>query len=498
MSKRRRALGAVSVIFWLIVATPAGAELGTVDFPTSARSPEAQSHFLRGVLLLHSFTFELAEAAFREASHAEPDFVMAYWGEALSHNHPLIAERDADLPRAVLKRLAPTRAARAAKAKTEREKGLLGAVETLFSEGGEKERSLAYAEAMGELAAGYPDDHEIQAFYAVALLGTVRLTEDKDFRTRVRAGAIAENIFRENPNHPGAAHYVIHSFDDPVHAPLALRAAYRYADIAPDSAHALHMPSHIFIQHGMWDRVVASNQASYDSAIRLWQKRDGLSDTQKYYNDIYVWHALDWGQYGSLQLGRYEEAKQAIERLRPVAEKSEVAPTVNGLAEMYARYIVESEAWEVLPIDDAIAPQIFASGMSAARMGNLEAAAAAERKLSRLVAEHSGEALEKKNLPLAIQAAEIGALVALAKGNGDEAIARMDEAVALSGQMDAPRGAAKPIKPAHELYGEILLELGRADAAATHFETCLQLMPKRALSLRGLARATEQLAAVGR
>ena len=448
---------------------------------------------MHGVLLLHSFTFEAAEKTFKEALAAEPDFFMAYWGEALSHNHPLLAERSSDLPRGVLKRLGPTREARLAKAPTEREKGFLAAVEFLFGGGSEEERATAYSEAMSKLAANYPDDVEVQVFYAVSLLGRVRFTRDKDFRIRMKAGAIAENIYRENPDHPGAAHYVIHSFDDPVHAPLALTAAYRYAEVAPDAAHALHMPSHIFIQHGMWDRVVKSNDASYDSAIRLWRKRDGLTDTEKFYNDVYIGHALDWGQYGQLQRGDYEKAMKSVELLKPVAATSKTPMVENTVKTMAARYIVESEQWKsAMLAEDATGAEIFATGMSAVKLGETETAEKAEAKLRAMYDERKAKDGEARTRSLGIMATELAALVKLAEGRGDEAMALMKEATAIAENMGMPAGAATPIKPAHELYGEILLELGKADEAAEQFETSLSRMQNRTLSLRGMARAAKK------
>ena len=233
-------------------------QLGELNFPTSG-SAEAQEHFLRGVKYLHNFGFEDAAEAFRAATKVEPDFALAYWGEALSHNHPLQPARDLETPRKVLARLGSSPAERAAKAPTPREAGLLAAVEILYGEGDDAQRAFAYAEAMGRLATRYPEDEEIQAFYAVALLGTVRHVGDtwgseSTFGVRMEAGAIAQDVFRQHPNHPGAAHYIIHAFDDPIHAPLALTAAQRYATIAPDVSHALHMPSHIFIQRGMCGR----------------------------------------------------------------------------------------------------------------------------------------------------------------------------------------------------------------------------------------------------
>ncbi len=488
---------AILVLLLLGASPPAppAAELGSVDFPTSAKSADAQARFLRGVLYLHSFTFEAAEAEFRAASDLEPGFAMAYWGEALSHNHPLIAERDVELPRGVLARLGATREARLAAAPTARERGFLEAVEILFGEGSEAERVMAYSEAMRRHAEAFPLDDEVQAFYAVSLLGTVRIDGDHDFRRRMRAGAIAAEIFSKYPNHPGAAHYVIHSFDDPIHAPLALQAAYRYAEIAPDSAHALHMPSHIFIQHGMWKEVVSSNTASYESAYRLWLTRDGLTETQQYYNDIYVWHALDWGQYGSLQLGDYDTALRTIEQLQPIADKSRAGMAKHGPAQMFARYVVESERWgeaAALTLEGAGPPTLFAIGLAAARTGDLERARAADRALRAAHAEHADSANDRMRLPLAVQAKELEAVVAQAEGDTKRAVAAMHEAIAFAEKMEAPRGAPRPIKPPYELLAELLLEQGQVADARSEFSKSLERRPNRTLSLRGAGRAAER------
>ena len=304
----------------------------------------------------------------------------------------------------------------------------------------------------------------------------------------MQAGAIAQDIFRKHPDHPGAAHYIIHAFDDPVHAPLALAAAERYAEIAPDVSHALHMPSHIFIQRGMWDRVVASNDASYQAAIKLWHKRADFSQTKRYFSDSYVWHALDWGQYGSLQQADYVKAKKTLDLLRPVAAESKVSHVKEGIGMMTARYIVESEQWEKLPMTEAItAPELMATGLSAIRLGDVATAEQAEARLKSLSKEK--HPLPQTEKSVAIMHKEIAALVRLAQGNGDEVISLMKEAVAIAEDMGLPNGAVIPIKPAHELYGEILLELGQSQEAMAQFEASLLRTPNRALSLRGLARA---------
>ena len=216
-------------------------KVGTVDFPTSASSPEAQSHFLRGVAALHSFGWKQAIAEFEAAQSIEPDFAMPYWGQSLCYNHPLFSDLDPTDPRKALAKLGGDPAERSAKAPTEREKGFLAAVEALWGEGDSEARKIAYVEAMDRLHQRYPEDDEIAAFYALALLSAAEALGNDDLRHNVRAGSIALDIFARRPDHPGAAHYVIHAFDDPVHAPLALDAARRYAR---DRAGRLPRPSH--------------------------------------------------------------------------------------------------------------------------------------------------------------------------------------------------------------------------------------------------------------
>ena len=212
--KRFSALLVASGILTLSMPTIAQLDsVGTIDFPTSATG-EAQQHFLRGVATLHSFGWKQAIEQFRAAQELDPDFALAYWGEALSYNHPLLVEVDDQSSRETLQRLGATPAERLAKAPTHREKGLLGAVERLWGEGDWRERRIAYMEAMTELYEAYPDDDEIATFYALSLLSGARAMGDSSLRLEMQAGAIALGILDRNPNHPGAAHFVIHSFDD--------------------------------------------------------------------------------------------------------------------------------------------------------------------------------------------------------------------------------------------------------------------------------------------
>ena len=472
----KRVVAAVTLSL-LVVGAPAWAQfdsVGSLDFPTSA-SPEAQQHFLRGVAILHSFGWKQAIAEFQAAQRIEPDFAMAYWGESLCYNHPLFNEQDGESPRQVLTRLAPTPAARLALAPTEREKGFLEAVEILWGEGEWRDNRVAYMEAMQRLYQRYPDDDEIAAFTAVAILSAARAIDDRSFRHDMRAGAIALKVFGKNRDHPGAPHYAIHAFDDPIHAPLALPSALRYAEIAPAVAHARHMPTHIFIQHGMWDYVSNHNQVAYDVARQLWEPGDSVGDTV---------HALDWGQYGDLQLGDYARARTWIERLEMVARESDgQARAVGSLALLKARYVVETEEWATQPVtDDSSADELLATGISAVRTGDLATADQAESTL-RTMAE-GGDPSDQ------IRYRAVAALVRVARGQGDAAVALMDEAIAIVADQRLPNGAASPVKPPYELYGEILLELDRPAEAAAQFATSLQRMPGRARSLLGLARAS--------
>jgi len=464
-------------------------KLGEVYFPTSARSAEAQAHFLRGVKYLHSFGFEEAVEAFQEAYAIEPDFAMAYWGETLSRNDPLQVQQDLDLPRKALARLGATPAVRAAKAPTNLEKGFLAAVEVLFGEGSTSARVIAYSEAMGRLAAQHPEVVEVQAFYSISLLSTVIYLGDtwgasSNFGVRMKAGAIAQEIFSTYPNHPGAAHYILHAFDDPIHAPLALSAAKRYARIAPAAAHALHMPSHIFIQHGMWAEVVASNIDSYQAANTIWQQRDDFTETKRFFNDIRMFHALDWRLYAYLQKGDYTNAKQDIALVRPVIEKSKVPFIKTALGHLTARYIIETEQWEKLPITEDTPPsELFATGMSAIKTGDITTAQQVEARLNAL---H-----EEKEDVVAIMIHEISAMIHMTNGQGEEAVSLIKEATSIAESMGLPSGPVNPVKPAHELYGEILLELDRPAEAAIQFKASLQRTPNRTRSLLGLARAAQ-------
>ena len=276
-------------VFAVVLEGSAQSQLGKVVFPTSG-SPEAQTHFLRGLAALHSFWFEEALDEFRASTKIDPNFVMGYWGEAMAHNHPLWAEQDTEAARKVLTNIKDLSKI------TPKERAFVEAVRLLYGPGDKLARDKAYSAAMEKVYRAYPDDLEAACFYSLSLLGTVR-PGDKGYRRQALAGAIALDIYKKNPDHPGAAHFIIHAFDDPEHAIIALPAARRYAEIAPEAHHARHMPAHIFLQLGMWPEAAASNESAW-AASDTWVKRKGLALSARDY------HSLHWLAYVYLQQGR--------------------------------------------------------------------------------------------------------------------------------------------------------------------------------------------------
>lgn len=475
-------------------------ELGDIDFPNSG-APEAQEAFTRAVLLLHSFEYDDAREAFQEVQAIDPAFALAYWGEAMTHNHPLWRQQDRDAALEALARLAPTAEGRRDKTPTERERGYLHAVETLYGEGSKLDRDLAYSEAMGELAARYPEDLEARAFHSLSILGTAQGI--RDFSIYMRAGAVAEEVFAANPHHPGAAHYLIHSYDDPVHAPLGLRAARVYAQIAPAASHAQHMISHIYVALGYWAESVDANIKSFDvSAERRNRKRLEIDELN--------YHSLHWLMYSYLQLGRFDKARIKLEMMTMYAKESGSPRALWYHAAMRAAWIVETGGRkapaEMRPDETQVtgaAADLFANGYAAVLAGDLEAAEAAAKHIG---ARHDSAAsghlcgqsssgytdTSKKDLVVAqVLQKSLRALIEARQGNNDRALALFEEAAATEAAMPLDFGPPIIVKPSHELYGEALLKLGRPEEARLQFEKALQRAPRRSLSLAGLALAAQ-------
>lgn len=475
-------------------ATPVSSQdLGTVTFPNSGAAA-AQPPFLRGVAALHDFEYEEAHDAFREAQAIDAGFALAYWGEAMTYNQTLWRRENVDAAREVLARLGPTPAARAAKAPTPREQGFLAAVETLFGGGDAPTRQRRYAEAMAELYARHPDDPEAATFYALALLGTasrslIGLTHEGDTHIPALAGSaiqqrvatVLEKVLAKHPDHPGALHYLLHNYDDPAHARLALPAARRYAKVAPESSHALHMPAHIFLQLGLWHDAAVSDRAAFE-ASKARARRKGLGPA------MHDYHALMWLQYELLQLGQYREAWETIAEIEPVVKSTGQLNRLSNLSSMRGRYVVETRHWKLLANERNFAnvDELFAIGMSAARTGNLALAEMARQALAA-----RSQAVEEGDLrpAIAIMEREVAALIELAGGRRDRAVEILRTAVAAELRLPPPLGLPEPVKPAPELLGEVLVEIGRPREAIQPFEQALARNANRSLAVLGLARA---------
>ena len=495
MSIRNQSKSVIAVLLSLFAipfaANVHAAELdriGTFDFPTSG-SPAAQAHFIRGVGFLHSFGFTQAQAEFRSAQEIQPDFAMAYWGEAFTYQHPFFGQKDAG-PGEALMRLGATSEERLAKAPTQREKGFLRAAEAYaLTVGTMPQRRIAWMNAMADLYAQFPDDNEVKAFYTASMLAGATASGSDRERINMRAGALALQLFKENGNHPGGAHYVIHAFDDPIHAPIALEAATAYADIAPAVSHARHMPTHIFIQHGMWDEVSAWNDSAFNAGLELWKDGDSTGDMN---------HSSDWGQYGDLQLGDLEKSERWIKRGQSVLDNAPGSARAAGTVKtMKARHIIESRQWQLQPLtDDLNASELLALGLSAAHLGDLTVANQVVARLDTLLAA-SPDSGQIKLVHHEVAALTLHkesmqqAMVDVAKRQ--QAIDLMQEAMTLRESQRAPNGAATPLKPVHELAAEMLLEMGMHDEAAELFGASLQRLKNRPWSLLGAARSHKNL-----
>ena len=447
---------------------------------------------------LHTFEYEEARDAFVQARRVNPGLVMAYWGEAMTYHQTLWRNENVPAARDALSRLGPTPAARRARTGDPKEQGYLAAAESLFGDGDAAARRRRYADAMGTLYARYQDDPDVASFYALGLLGTMTrsLIGTGDAHegheghsgalagsgTQTQVAAILDGVLRAHPDHPGALHYLLHDDDDPQHAHLALVAARALARLAPDSSHARHMPAHIFLQLGQWRDAMASDRAAF-AASDAWVARRRLAPAMRNY------HALAWLQYELLQLGRYREAWATLDQIAPIVKASGDLTLLSDLSTMRARWVIETASWPLMAAESNFgnANELFAIGVSAARTGN---ATLAERARGAL-GERALDPREGDLRPaIAIMERELAALMALSAGRRDESIALLRAAADAEMTLPAPLGLPAPIKPAPELLGEVLTEIGRPAEAIAPFEAALTRNANRSLSVLGLARVT--------
>ncbi len=472
-------------------------KLGVVVFPSSC-STLVQKEFERGVALLHSFAYEDATAAFTDIEKKDGACAMAYWGEAMSYWHQLWG----DLPdRAHLEKgLAASQKATAIGARTPGERDYIAAISTFYNDWphvSHATRTLNYQSAMERMHADYPEDREASVFYAQSLIATAS-THDPTYADRRKAGAILEKVFAEQPEHPGVAHYIIHAYDNPVLASRALDAARRYAQIAPSSVHAQHMPSHIFIQVGSWQEAVDSNLASI-AAARVYSTKNhlkGLWDMEA--------HAQDYLAYAYLQLGRDKDAKRVLDEIsaaHDVRVGESPAASYSAFAGIPARYALERRQWaEACALEDHHVPNAideavtyFGRAVGCARSHRVEAARASLNHLAELLKSHAGadNPYADSNF-IEIQRRSASAWLAFAEEKNGEALRLMQTAVDLEKSTLATWVPA-PVLPAAEQLGDLLLELNRPQGALAAFESSMRATPNRFNELYGAARAAERM-----
>ena len=470
--------------------TVESARVGRVQFSNSC-SPAVKDKFNQAVATLHSFGYRKAGQLFEAIALEDPSCGIAEWGVAMSHYRQLW---DPPTPADVSAGLGAVERGRRMGSKTERERDYLSAIEIIYGGSGKtspRTRAAAYQTAMEALTARYPEDREAAIFYALALIANAPAS-DKTYAAQKKASQILAPILAEQPEHPGLAHYIIHADDHPVLASQALDAARRYARIAPDSPHALHMPSHIFTRLGMWDESVESNLASAASA-----QRQSLAGDQL--------HAMDYLVYAYLQTGRVSEAGKLVRELPPVhASDAAYYAGLYATAAIPARYAIERHQWAeaaalTLPPDTfpggpyvwTEANLYFARALGAVRMGDVTAAQNAQKLLVSVRDTLLGTDDRYSADQAAIQLETISALITFAQGARDSGLNQLRAAADHEDSTEITAVTPGPIVPVRELLGEILLQEKHAAGALEAFESVLKVSPGRFRALYGAAQSAE-------
>jgi tetratricopeptide (TPR) repeat protein len=470
--------------------------LGTIDFPTSGNR-ESHDQFIRGVLLMHNFHYDEAADAFREAEKLDSSNVMAYWGEAMTYTHPVWNEQDTTAAHAALAKLGSSRELRLAKAQTTREKAWLDAVETLYAPGTSKaHRDTTYSAAMAALYANDTADIEARAFYALSLLG---LNEgDRDVATYRKAYELLAPVFKTHPKHPGIAHYIIHSVDDPEHARLGLDAANAYGEIAPSAGHALHMTSHIYLALGRWDDVLNANLRAQATIP----------------NGILNGHGTHWIHYSLVQLGRYREAdiwldsmvKQAMSNRPRLKEDSWDAAGIMAAANIVdtrrydrksAAIRVDEKFFNAASYNEAmvdLAGAEYGFAIAALERGQRNVADSMMVNMNKMRADAANE-ITKTSARGYVEVMEksLGGYFLWKDGKRDQALAAFRDAAQEEASLPMPFGPPVVIKPPRESAGEMLLQMKRPQEAKQEFTLALARTPLRIAPLLGLARAEKAL-----
>jgi tetratricopeptide (TPR) repeat protein len=486
--------------------------VGTAHMEISC-APAVRGSFDRALAVLHNFWYARALTQFQEIQKADPECAMAYWGAAMTYNHPFWDQPSQEDETAAW---AQVQKGLNAKSQSDREHMYLLAVAALYKDAGagtKQSRDEGYRDQMAATHAKYPDD-ETKLFYGLSILGTIR-EGAKGFEMQGRAVELFESVYARDKQHPGVLHYLIHAYDDPVHAEAGLAAARAYAKTAAAVPHAYHMPSHIFTRLGYWDEAATTNENAWtisNDDVKEAGESGALRD----------FHSLNYLSYNYLQLGRYNDAKKTVDLFaeqyaaipnRKTAPDSQDLQArhvrgrtifalpdrvLYGYFDTFARFIVESESWS----DVAALPLIAPSSDFVVMRLHLEAMAAARRKDAATAQAKAAAMMERAHVPgqhpfvqqiLTMQAREAAALAAQVSGDAAAAVREMDAAVAIEDSIDSLSQPPYPIIPAHELYGSLLMELGRPADARKHFEETLRRTPGRPKAIVGIARAAEAM-----
>jgi tetratricopeptide (TPR) repeat protein len=491
---------------------PPAADVGRVDMVVSC-AREAQGAFERGAALLHSFWYDEARKAFEQAADADPDCAMAYWGQAMTWTTPLWdAPSMSDLQRG----LEAARRAAAIGGRTPLERGYLDAVLALyegFPQVSQKTRMVRYRDAMARVHAAHPKDRNAAAFYALSLLGPpARMFSDNAgdrtaalaaagrdaYDSDLQAAELIERVFGSAPDHPGAAHYLIHAYDNPEYARKGLAAADKYASTAPAVPHALHMPSHIYTRLGLWEKAAASNDAAWKASDRHVAPATTHGGARDY-------HSLQWLLYAYLQQGRVRAAGETLDLIRQHAAAESASGQDTGaryhLGDMAARFALETRQWRLAMDAPEGGPERhgegtlwYARGLGAARAAGRgerpELLAGAREAAARLEA----IAAREGRTDLAdMERIGVLAAIAAAQDERDEMAVLLAHATSLEDRMTIPGQPCYPVIPIHELAGDLWLQVDRYEEAQREFRAALARYPKRAAPLLGLARASARL-----
>jgi tetratricopeptide (TPR) repeat protein len=468
-------------------------EIGSIHFATSC-AKATETSFNHAVALLHSFQYEDSRHAFEAVSAQDPSCAMAQWGIAMSHYHGLWHNGDTAAGREAWQRAHEI--AGKNPGTTARENAYIDALGEVYASDGKDDYAHAqtYEQKMGRLVAGYPDDSEAAIFHALALDVTAPKT-DKTFGHQRQCGEILEPIFAKQPHHPGVAHYLIHCYDNPVLAEQGLNAARAYAKIAPASAHANHMPSHIFTRVGSWEESIHSNQRSAELAAQAEKtSKNGEARDQRL-------HALDYLEYAYLQSGQVKNAKSVVEEMNSLPQIPGLSLTGNyATAAIPARYAVELAHWKEASIlqaqSEGITPWAqaiswMAIGIGNARSKQLDFAVLAEEKLAALRDAIAKQGNAYWSNQVEVQRQEVFAWIAEATGHHEDALNRMRSAADLEESMDKDAVTPGSITPAREMLAEMLLAGKRSHEALVEYEEVLKIAPKRFNALYGAASAAE-------